>query len=241
MGVSIIPEAGTGADSHFLRSNRNQIEQDFGVLQSGMESSDLSEAMNAFSILQSLVSDDQSNRAQSLPSGDLASAPTIVAGLDSGSRQAVHSVVNQLLESATVKIRMFLKAERATIFLVDRENGQLLSHIAHGVNGESIDIRIPLTTGVAGRVVETREGMTVSDPYNHPDFNPAVDRSTGYITRSILCLPVFDQRQSVFAVVQLINKVGTEGFSELDKSALQNLAAPLGVILQICTRLRKHQ
>lgn len=241
MAVSIIPETGTGADSPSLQSTRNQIQQDFSILQSGIESNDLSEAQDAFSILQSLVSCDQPDRVQSLQSGDLTSAQALVAGLDSGSRQAVHAGVNQLLESATLKIRMLLKAERATIFLVDRENGQLLSHIAHGVDGESIDIRIPLATGVAGRVAETGEGMTVSDPYNHPDFNSEVDRSTGYITRSILCLPVFDHRQSVFAVVQLINKVGTEGFSDADKSALRNLAAPLGVILQICTRLQKHR
>ena len=80
--------------------------------------------------------------------------------------------------------------------------------------------------------------VSVLDPYNHPDFHSEVDRSTGYVTKSILCLPMFDRRESVFAVIQLINKVGSESFSAADKQMLRNLAAPLGVLLRICAGLQ---
>jgi len=206
---------------------------------------DLSEAQNALLILQNLLTGstdsssafafttDLNNLSQSLHSGHVPGRQEFDGGLDPGVRAMLH----KLLESVTVRIRMALKAERATLFLVDRENGQLVSRIAHGAGGESIEIRIPLSTGIAGRVADSGEAMNVGDPYNHPDFHSEVDRSTGYVTKSILCLPMFDQ-QSVFAVIQLINKVGSEGFSTTDKSMLRDLAAPLGVLLRICAGLQ---
>ena len=231
MAVSVIPEARSEADSTPLQITRDRIQQDFSLLQSCMQVNDLSEAQSAFSSLRSLLGNDRSDMVQT----DAA----LIAELSSGSQQVVHEVVNDLLQSATLMIRERLKADRATIFMVDRENGQLVSHIAHGADGRPIDIRIPLGTGVAGRVADTGEEMNVVDPYNHPHFNREVDRSTGYTTRNILCLPIRDHRQSVFAVVQLINKTGTEGFSESDSSVLRNLTGPLGIILRICTRLRQ--
>lgn len=265
MPVSSIPETVNGTDPTSFRSTRNQIQNDFSILQSCLQTNELSEARNAFMILQDLVSGNQPDQTQSqtgspdswsscsstdpiatdlnvfsktLQPGDPMSVQAFLSSLEAGSRQAVRAAFDHFLESVTSEIRGLLKAERATLFLVDRENGHLLSCIAHGADGESIDIQIPLTTGIAGRVASTGEEMNVSDPYNHPDFNAEVDRSMGFVTKSIICLPMFDQRQSVFAVIQLINKVGAEGFSPADKVTLRNLAAPLGVILQIWTRLK---
>jgi len=234
MAVSSIPETGTAAGANSIQSTRSQA-------------NDLAEAQSAMLIVQSLLGSDRpsisstesftadlNNLANGLHSGESTRQQAFDTGLDPG----VRAVLHKLLESVTVKVRMALKAERATIFLVDREHRQLISRIAHGAAGESIEIRIPLSTGIAGRVADSGEGMNVGDPYNHPDFHSEVDRSTGFVTKSILCLPMFDGRQSVFAVIQLINKVGSEGFSAADKSMLRDLAAPLGVLLRICAGLQ---
>jgi putative methionine-R-sulfoxide reductase with GAF domain len=216
------------------------------------QADDLSEAQNALSILHDLLSQHQSvhpqqagsstfefstdlsNLARSLHASEMTGQQERDNGFDAG----VRAVLHKLLDSVTASVRTALKAERATIFLVDREKGQLVSRIAHGAEDKSIEIRIPLSTGIAGRVADSGEGMNVGNPYKHPDFHSEVDRSTGFVTKSILCLPMFDRRQSVFAVVQLINKVGSEGFSAADKSLLRDLAPPLGVLLRICTGLQ---
>jgi adenylate cyclase len=71
----------------------------------------------------------------------------------------------------------------------------------------------------------------VSDPYSDPDFNPSVDRQTGYRTTGILCMPILDRGGEVFAVAQLLNrKVGA--FTQQDEAEFRAFAEPLAVILQ---------
>jgi len=92
------------------------------------------------------------------------------------------------LISETAKM---LDADRATIFLHDDKTNQLYSRVALG---NSIgEIRIPDDRGIAGAVYTT--GRTINIPHAYADlrFNPALDKSTGYFTRSILCVPVADQ------------------------------------------------
>ena len=44
--------------------------------------------------------------------------------------------------------------------------------------------------GIAGYVASTSEVLNISDPYRDSRFNREVDVKTGYITKSILCVPV---------------------------------------------------
>lgn len=77
----------------------------------------------------------------------------------------------------------------------------------------------------------------VSDPYNHPDFFAGIDRQTGYVTKSILCAPIPDRRNVVFAVVQLLNKIGERAFTAADERRLREFAPSLGLVLEGCKKL----
>ena len=50
--------------------------------------------------------------------------------------------------------------------------------------------RFAVGTGIAGYVAETGETLNVADAYTDDRFNKAIDERTGYITRSILCMPI---------------------------------------------------
>ena len=50
--------------------------------------------------------------------------------------------------------------------------------------------RFPIEKGIAGYVAITSEVLNISDPYRDTRFNREVDMKTGYITKSILCVPV---------------------------------------------------
>ena len=50
--------------------------------------------------------------------------------------------------------------------------------------------RFPMDKGIAGYVASTSEVLNISDPYRDSRFNREVDMKTGYITKSILCVPV---------------------------------------------------
>ena len=64
--------------------------------------------------------------------------------------------------------------ERATLFLNDEQTGELYSRVAQGEG--SREIRLLNSTGIAGHVFTTGEGVIIDDAYSDPRFNPA---STG--------------------------------------------------------------
>lgn len=102
-----------------------------------------------------------------------------------------------------------------------------------------MDILIPLTRGIAGYVARTGETVNIVDAHADSRFDPATDRETGYRTTSVLCMPIRDGRQRIFAVVQLLNKQGGVGFTADDERAFSEFARPLAVILETSCRVAR--
>jgi putative ABC transport system ATP-binding protein len=157
--------------------------------------------------------------------------------VDIANQDAVGALFDQMLEAVTLKIRELLQAERGSLFIVDEKAGRLRSKIAHTDGGSPLVIDIPIGKGIAGYVAETGATQNIPDPYNHPNFDADVDRETGYRTRSILCMPIYNREKKVFAVAQLLNKSGKEPFTAADEKAFRDYAEPLGIILESCLRM----
>jgi serine/threonine-protein kinase len=134
-------------------------------------------------------------------------------------------LLRQLSETTT---RM-VNAERATIYLLDKERAELWSKVAIGDNvGE---IRVPLGTGIAGYVGLTGEIINLADPYADPRFNKEIDRRTGYVTRNMLTLPMKSAAGTIFGVFQVLNKRGGP-FGPDDADILSALAASAAVAVE---------
>lgn len=69
--------------------------------------------------------------------------------------------------------------------------------------------RFPIGTGIAGIVAQTGEVLNIADAYGDPRFNRNVDQITGYVTKTILCMPIFI-RGNVIGVMQMVNKATGE-------------------------------
>jgi putative ABC transport system ATP-binding protein len=150
--------------------------------------------------------------------------------------EAFESMLEQVLEAFTLKIGELLHADRATLFVVDERRRELWSKVVE----KAEEIRIPLTSGIAGRVATTGEPMNIPDAYAEALFNPAVDEATGYRTRSILCMPMKDSGGRVFAVMQLLNKAGGQPFDGRDEEIFRDFADRMGVILETWTSMRER-
>lgn len=157
--------------------------------------------------------------------------------LELGNRDAIEALIDQILDAITTKVKLVIGADRASIFIVDSVRQVLHSRIAQGADGERIEIKFALGKGIAGRVANTGEPLNIPDAYASPDFNPAIDRETGYRTRTILCMPVFDRKRNVLAVVQMLNKAGDGAFTQADETTFREFIEPLGVILESSLRL----
>jgi len=140
-------------------------------------------------------------------------------------------LLEQVLHAIVIKVGSLLEAERASLLLADEARGELWSLVAQEQGGQPLEIRIPATTGISGRVYRTGASLDVADAYESPDFNPEVDRRTGYRTRSILCVPVCEDRQRPFGVMTLLNKRGGVPFDARDEQRLGEFAASVGLVL----------
>ena len=147
------------------------------------------------------------------------------------SDEAFQSMLEQSLRAFTRRVGELLDAERASLFLVDRERQQLVLRVAQDMpDGDYV--RIPLASGIAGAAAVSGEIVRVDDAYADPRFNKAVDTETGFRTRSMLCLPLQDRSGQVFAVTQLLNRRDGEPFDDRDAKRYQEFAASLSVLLE---------
>ena len=113
------------------------------------------------------------------------------------------------------------EADRCSIFVVDRERGELWTPVAHGTG----EIRIALGAGIAGAVAATGTPVRVPDAYADARFNPEVDAATGYRTRNILAVPMLNTRGEPAGVIQALNRRDGD-FGDEDEELLQALAGP---------------
>lgn len=145
---------------------------------------------------------------------------------------AFERMLEHVLRSITGKVGQMLGAERASLLLADEDRGELWSLVAQEEGGEPFEIRIPAGSGIAGHVVRTGEIVNTPDAYQHPAFNPDVDRRSGLRTTSLVCVPLLAAEQRPFAVMTLLNKRGGDPFDEGDVRQLGELAASVSVVLQ---------
>jgi putative ABC transport system ATP-binding protein len=144
---------------------------------------------------------------------------------------AYQSMLEQALRAFTRRVGELLRAERASLFLVDRDAQQLVLRVAQDLpRGE--EVRIPLGTGIAGAAATSGSAVNVPDAYEDPRFNRAVDLQTGFRTRSVLCLPLLDSRGEVFAVTQLLNRTDGQPFDAADERRYADFAGSLAVLLE---------
>src|SRR5262249_4160181 len=145
---------------------------------------------------------------------------------------AFEVMLAQVLEVLTFKVGQLLDADRASLMLGDEATGELYSLVAQAEGGRPIEIRLPMSTGIAGHVFRSGTLLNAPDAYAIPFFRREVDQQTGYRTRSILCVPVCDDRGRPFGVLTLLNKKGRPHFDERDEQAVLDLVKQLGVVLQ---------
>ncbi len=137
--------------------------------------------------------------------------------------------IDSLLQKVMTEATRMLNAERSTLFLNDEKTQTLWSQVGQGLG--SLQIRLPNTAGIAGAVFST--GKTINIPHAYADlrFNPAFDKKSGFFTRSILCVPIINQKGKVIGVTQVLNKKNGIFTSE-DESRLKAFTAQIAISLE---------
>jgi adenylate cyclase len=137
--------------------------------------------------------------------------------------------LDSLIVTIVNKVSEILNAERGTLFLLDQKTDELWSKVA--LESELAEIRIPASTGLAGYVVSSGQVVNIKDAYQDPRFNPAVDRRTGFRTKTVLCAPVISRNGDIIGATQAINKRAGE-FDREDEDLLRALSCQIALALE---------
>ncbi len=134
--------------------------------------------------------------------------------------------LDQLLELILSKLTDALEADRATLYLLDEANDELVSRIVQGREVQSI--RLKVGQGIAGHVAKAGKSLHVKDAYKDTRFSPEWDMLTGYRTRSILAAPMKNHLGRTIGVIQVLNKKRGE-FTDTDAIILAALATQAAI------------
>jgi len=135
----------------------------------------------------------------------------------------------ELLELIAHEATRLLGSDRASIFLWDRDQKQLVACPALGVEGGKL--WLPDNRGIVGQVIQTGETVRVDDAYADSRFDKSVDTKSGYRTRTLLCVPLVNAAKQRIGAFELINK--NEGiFTDDDEEALYQLGIQVAVAIE---------
>lgn len=119
----------------------------------------------------------------------------------------------QIFKLLTELGRTLVNADRASFWKWDKRAHEIWTTAAVGTGR----ITIPEGTGLVGKALAERRPIITNDPYNNPDFNSSVDKSTGYVTKSILVMPISNCKGEFIGAYQAINKIGNDGKFDIEE------------------------
>jgi Nif-specific regulatory protein len=141
-----------------------------------------------------------------------------------------------LLEEMARSATRLLEAERASVFLWDREAGLLVARPALGVEGG--ELRIADDTGVVGRVVHSASPRRLAERDAKTDVGRDVARELKYPVRTLLCVPLVTRSGQVVGAFEVLNKRRGD-FSDEDQQQLIELAGHAAVALENSRQLER--
>ncbi|KAJ3315054.1 hypothetical protein HDV04_004854 [Boothiomyces sp. JEL0838] len=146
--------------------------------------------------------------------------------------------LDKLIKVIMDSAKELLSSDRCTLFLHDPERKQLRA-IIQGRDSVQ-EIRIPSNAGIAGAAFTSGVPINIQDAYKDSRFNPEVDKQTGYITRTILCMPIKNIHSECIGVTQMINK-RSGVYSAEDEMILSSFSSQAAVAIEKSQLFKKTE
>jgi len=137
-----------------------------------------------------------------------------------------------VLKETTVLAATALNARASALMLIDEETDELVFRVPHGEKEELLrEYRQPRSEGIAGWVATHGEPLIVNDVSQDPRFTRRVDAMTGFVTRSILCVPLQVKGRTI-GVLEVLNKQDGTDFDQADQEWLSTIAAQAAIAVE---------
>jgi K+-sensing histidine kinase KdpD len=134
------------------------------------------------------------------------------------------------------QVQELIEIEEGSLLLLDEQSGDLVFTYASGPAGSKlIGQRLPAGVGIAGYVATSGRAAIVNDTRADGRFYAATDDDTGYVTRSLLAVPLRGIG-GIEGVIEVMNKLNDAPFTEEDRALLEAVADQAVIALENARR-----
>ncbi len=139
--------------------------------------------------------------------------------------------LQETLTLITDNTNQLLGVEATAVILHDKGQGDLWFAAASGAGSGFVrEMRLALDQGIAGWVTRHGEAAIVPDTTKDARFFDGFDQSSGFVTRSMLCVPLHSKGQTIGAIEAMNKESGT--FDQEDIRLLSALAASAAIAIE---------
>ena len=140
--------------------------------------------------------------------------------------------LDPLLQRIVESAASILNCEAGSLYLIDHDSGEYVFRVTYGPVGQNlIGLRIPPGKGMVGEAIESGKAVIVNDAQNDPRWFKGADQSTGFVTHSLITVPLRFQGRPIGAI-QLLNRRDGSPFDEDDQTLLTAFATPAAIAIE---------
>ncbi len=144
-----------------------------------------------------------------------------------------------LLQKIGAAAEKLLDSEASAIMLVTDDKKSLFFKVASGEHAKALKtMTLPIGQGIGGWVAQNRKPEVVNDTRSDPRFAGKFDKASGFVTKSLLCVPM-EFRGELVGVVEVLNK--REGGYDAQHIGLLSSLASLASVAITNTKIISEQ
>ena len=140
--------------------------------------------------------------------------------------------LNKLLHDTMQLAISVIDAGAAVLMLIDEKTNELVFEVTHGPGTAGFhQQRVSMNEGVVGWVATHGEPVMINDVSQDPRFSREVDTRTGFLTLSVLCVPLQIKGKTI-GVLEVLNKFSENGFDQEDLQVALTMAAQAAIAIE---------
>ncbi|MGB9641452.1 MAG: GAF domain-containing protein [Anaerolineales bacterium] len=135
---------------------------------------------------------------------------------ESDPHELIHLILSTALEA--------VNSNNGSLMLLDEKTNDLVFvHVIGNAQASLLNYRLSAGQGIAHWVVASRTPKLVFDARAEPLFSPHVDQLTGFLTISLICVPLYHNERTLGAL-EVVNTISGDPFKQEDVDILQLVA-----------------
>jgi putative nucleotidyltransferase with HDIG domain len=143
------------------------------------------------------------------------------------------SEISKLTEQILSITQSIVNCSASSLLLVDEAKGKMHFQASEGPAGNKLTKNdVDIDSGIAGWVARHKKPLLVNDAYKDKRFNKDIDKSTDFITKSVIAVPLI-RGQKTIGVLEVLNKNDASEFNEKDLAILTGFASTEALILLV--------